>query len=283
MLPYGNTRQPTETKRYTTKTHKTPPPNPTEQQKREWNRLNRGSRKHVLDWIAQDTFLADLRARLPAGVTVSDDAWHMPRKGQTDEAQLRGPTPDHLPANLWKQLADWWLVHASGATLPVWDLAVAADIDGRPGFVLVEAKANSPELGRGGKRLPEGSNASKANHKRISDAIAEANRAWSTQVSGLALSADAHYQLANRLAWVWKLADLGVPVVFAYLGFYGDDADVLTGAFQGEADWRNAFTAYAKEVGADRLFDRRYEFGHTPVHVLLWSKKVIESSRPILR
>jgi hypothetical protein len=29
----------------------------------------------------------------------------------------------------------------------------------------------------------------------------------------------APYQLANRIAWAWKLASMGVPVVLVYLGF----------------------------------------------------------------
>ena len=28
-----------------------------------------------------------------------------------------------------------------------------------------------------------------------------------------------HYSLCNRVAWAWKLAQLGVPVVWVYLGF----------------------------------------------------------------
>lgn len=38
-----------------------------------------------------------------------------------------------------------------------------------------------------------------------------------------ALSADHHYQLANRLASAWKLSSLGLQVALVYLGFIGDE------------------------------------------------------------
>jgi len=37
------------------------------------------------------------------------------------------------------------------------------------------------------------------------------------------LSRDSLYQLANRFAWAWKIASLGVPVALVYLGFIAAD------------------------------------------------------------
>jgi hypothetical protein len=46
---------------------------------------------------------------------------------------------------------------------------------------------------------------------------------WFAQVAGpTTLTADSHYQLANRLASAYKVASVGVPVVLLYLGFTGD-------------------------------------------------------------
>jgi hypothetical protein len=36
------------------------------------------------------------------------------------------------------------------------------------------------------------------------------------------LSRDESYQFANRIAFSWKLASLGIPVALIYLGFTGD-------------------------------------------------------------
>src|SRR5215213_5063614 len=53
-------------------------------------------------------------------------------------------------------------------------------------------------------------------------AITEAQD-WFAQVAGpTTLTADSHYQLANRLASGYKVASVGVPVVLLYLGFTGD-------------------------------------------------------------
>ena len=32
---------------------------------------------------------------------------------------------------------------------------------------------------------------------------------------------DSHYQMSNRFAWAWKLTELGIPVILAYLRFIG--------------------------------------------------------------
>ena len=49
--------------------------------------------------------------------------------------------------------------------------------------------------------------------------MSEANQALNQTLPGWALSSKRHYQLSNRFAWAWKLADLRLPVVLVYLGF----------------------------------------------------------------
>ncbi len=62
---------------------------------------------------------------------------------------------------------------------------------------------------------------SKRNHAQIGRAISEASLGLKDTMDGWNLSRDSHYQLANRFAWAWKLASMGVPVVLVYLGFLG--------------------------------------------------------------
>ncbi|HUX02899.1 MAG: hypothetical protein WBD63_03145 [Phycisphaerae bacterium] len=80
-----------------------------------------------------------------------------------------------------------------------------------------------------GKRLrPGGSARSAENHERIGRAIAEAATALDRIVPGVRMSRDSHYQIANRVAYSWKLASMGVPVLLVFLGFTEDNgiADV---------------------------------------------------------
>lgn len=87
-------------------------------------------------------------------------------------------------------------------------------------MALVEAKAHANELHTDGKPFSgSGANRSNpANHARIGAAIAEANEGLNAVLPGFNLSRDSHYQLANRFAWAWKLAAMGIPVVLVYLG-----------------------------------------------------------------
>lgn len=73
---------------------------------------------------------------------------------------------------------------------------------GKPGLILVEAKANIPELGRAGKPIsPDASKNSQENHERIGHAIAEARTGLSTVKLGIAISHASQYQRSNRLAF----------------------------------------------------------------------------------
>ena len=116
------------------------------------------------------------------------------------------------------KLCKWWLTHRRGARLPTWDLVVSAsNSSGRPALVLVEAKAHATELSSEGKLLvgrltAEMQKRSNENHQRIAEAIAEAATALRALIPQIALSRDESYQFANRMAFAWKLASLGIPV-----------------------------------------------------------------------
>ena len=76
---------------------------------------------------------------------------------------------------MWSPLRSWWLAHEGGANTPNWDIGAACEIEGTPGLILVEAKANVPELSVAGKAIDAAASpASVANHERIGRAIEEA-------------------------------------------------------------------------------------------------------------
>ena len=197
------------------------------------------------------------------------------------EARLETFGPRVMPGiPVWPLLRSWWLAQPRGANTPNWDIAASCMCEGRPGLVLVEAKANLPELGTAGKRLALGASPSAAaNHSRIGLAIDEACKAWRACDPDVCISRESHYQLSNRLAFAWKLANLGVPVVLVYLGFIGDKGIADAGwPFMIDAEWQAAFAGYAAGVGVDGLFEHRYEFAGTAAWLLARSRHVLSNS-----
>ena len=88
---------------------------------------------------------------------------------------------------------------------PCWDIASTCTVSGQKGLLLVEAKAHAKELTQGNK-----CGAGPANRKQIENALAQANTGLRNATGGLwRLSVEHRYQIANRFAWSWKLAQLG--------------------------------------------------------------------------
>jgi hypothetical protein len=186
-----------------------------------------GSRIHILNWVERLDFADQLSHLLcPTGAIIQcTDKW-MP-KGFCDpeEAHIEYFGPEILPEIDWKALHNWWLVYKRGANTPNWDLANTCTIQGEKGLVLIEAKAHTNELNTDGKRLAlNASIRSHKNHEQICQAISEASHTLSEVVKGVDISCCTHYQLANRVAFSWKIASLGIPVILVYLGFLGDES-----------------------------------------------------------
>jgi hypothetical protein len=119
--------------------------------------MYRGSRKHVLDWVERPDFLPELLGLvLPLVAKVTPSSKWMPRSyREPDEAQLEdfGPLCDRA-RGAWGPLRRWWLQHEEGANTPNWDIALWCELEGKPGLILVEAKANKRELKAEGKGPP---------------------------------------------------------------------------------------------------------------------------------
>jgi hypothetical protein len=156
---------------------------------------------------------------LVAPFAVVDPARHiwMPQGLSAPAEAKLGEALGFLSPDQRGSITDWWLARTPNANTPNWDLAATATVGGQEGLVLVEAKAHAKELSANGKT----GGGHPANDASIRRAIAEANAGLDAAIPGWSLSRDACYQMANRFAWSWKLATMGVPVVLVYLGFLG--------------------------------------------------------------
>ena len=239
--------------------------------------LERGSRRHVLDWTESPQFSTELeQLTAPLSVRVAGpDCW-MPRgRSAPCEARLGTFRPYPFRESCpWSELRGWWLAHPRGANTPNWDLACAAYINDEPGLILVEAKAHTSELSSAGKppcRAHIGATAE--NHGRIGAAIGEASDALRSVDARVNLQRDAYYQLSNRIAFAWKLASLGVPTVLVYLGFLGDgNVRGPEHALKGDGHWQRVFREHAESVWPDSLLEDAVPAGTSSFWVLVRSR-----------
>jgi hypothetical protein len=247
--------------------------------------MMRGSRKHILDWTSSPDFPKEVIELIGLSDCRLSRSMVWQPKGhiKSEEACLEHCGDRFIPGtNCWKELAAWWLVHRGGANKPNWDLVVACDIAGQPGLALVEAKAHERELGRGGKReYPSESAKSAENHERIGKAIAEASLALSKIVPGVNISRNSHYQLANRLAYSWKIASMGIPVILVYLGFTGDEGIKDVGIpLRDHSHWEVIMHTYTEGVLPVGFVGRPLHCGKSYMRMLVRSRTVLEQSEP---
>jgi hypothetical protein len=157
---------------------------------------------------------------MPRGLPIesSADIWDV---SPTKEPKL-GEAERILSSADRSALSSWWLEAIKRANTPNWDIASTCSIRGVKGLLLIEAKAHEQELRKeeAGKSGPEASEGSRKNHERIGKAIGEAREGLERATDApWGISRDCHYQMSNRFAWSWKLAELGHPVALVYLGF----------------------------------------------------------------
>jgi hypothetical protein len=248
--------------------------------------MTRGSRKHILDWTSRPDFPDEFIKLIGLNDCKLSRTmvWQPMGHDEPEEACLEDCGLRFIPGtNCWRDLAAWWLSHQGGANKPNWDLVAACDIAGKPGLALVEAKAHEDELDWGGKRLRFGASAkSVENHERIGKAITEASMALSKVIPGVNISRDSHYQLANRVAYSWKLASMGIPVVLVYLGFTGDEgiADVGT-PLRDHTHWERAMCAYTSAVLPEGFIDSFLDCGKSSMRLVVRSKPALAQSETL--
>lgn len=203
------------------------------------------------------------------GFVREDDFWMPDGFERLDEAQLHN-SPCLLDVTRYgDRLKGWWLAEAgSKPRTPNWDIASTCTIEGKPGLLLVEAKAHIAELkadDRCGAR-------SAKNLHQISAAIREANDALNLIRPGWGLSHETHYQLSNRFAWSWKLASLGIPVVLVYLGFL--NADKMKNPFKDEQAWEKAVREYADKILPESIWGDILVVNCVPIYPLIRSTEI---------
>lgn len=138
-------------------------------------------------------------------------------------------------------------------------------------MLLVEAKAHTSELKMEGKRL----DGNVQNHERICGALKMASEALNRILPGWSLSADSCYQIANRFAWAWKVASLGVPVILVYLGFLGakemsNEGELLNDA----AEWEGLVRSHSRGIVPEAAWQNALLINGTPMRALIRSQQL---------
>lgn len=201
----------------------------------------RGSQKHVRDLISSRDFLDRINSLIgKVGGSISSEDHIRPSAGDNfREWELPSFLKDapRPPINA-SHFYGWW---PNGG--PKWDIICTCRIDGRPGLLLVEAKAHTAEL-----VTLDRSDANVESLAWIVRSLDAASEELQSAWPGTSLSAEHHYQLSNRVAWAWKAANAGVPVILLYLGFTGDN-DVRPGCgFLNHEHWLREVQKYAAGV-----------------------------------
>lgn len=224
----------------------------------------KGSKKAMLDLIESKNFLSSINDLIKStGANITADDKFMPEGiDNPTESTLNTFLRDKFDTIPNNAILEWWTLH--GTRGPNWDLLFTCTINGERGILLVEAKAHKGELDRSGKRLnKDASDNSEENHKNVLKAIKQANNSINEKVKGVNLSRDKCYQLSNRVAHAWWLANNGIPVVLLYLGFRNcrDMEDGGYTLFKNDEDWQSTFIKHAKLVGVDKLVGKKVNCG----------------------
>jgi hypothetical protein len=242
----------------------------------------RGSRKHILDLLGRKDFPGILNnlIRNSNAIVASEDI-HIPRGyDDPDEMELRDFGPKYLAGLIDRSsIRTWWPDYP--AKSPQWDLLVTCTVARKRGLVLLEAKANEAELDWKGKPLrKKASEDSILNHQQIDRCITEACQSLNEMIPGVNIQRDSHYQLANRVAFAWKLAQSGMPTVLLYLGFLGDTGIVDVGIpFRDNDHWQRVMGAYIHGVLLQSFPETRIKFNNGgSMIMLIRSLPVVELS-----
>ncbi len=243
----------------------------------------RGSkpRCHLLTHGTREAVAARLTSLCEPYASVSaSDKWMPGGFEDLRECQLHRRS-SVLDSELCEQLAAWWLPsdQSSGRT-PNFDIASTCLVDCRPGILLVEAKAHVEELTResAGRRLMSSSKEESqvkrdASHKTIGVAIESARVGLDAQTHlKFGIARDVCYQLSNRFAWAWKLADSGIPVVLVYLAFLNADDMATDGvAIKSQDEWRDVVLSHSVGVVPETIWNREIDVNGTTFVALIRS------------
>jgi len=229
----------------------------------------KGSKTALMQLVKAKDFTNSINSLIKsekASISIYDN-WMPDANNAEKEVELNDFLKHNFNPQLANDITNWWLF--KDATTPNWDLVSTCTIKGERGILLVEAKAHSKELEKESKRKPYDINTTsqgtKENHKQIAKAIEEANNGINKVYSGISISRDNCYQLSNRVAYAWWLANQGIPVVLLYLGFLNcqDMNDGINLLFAEDKDWQDCFTIHAKQVGVEKIINKWVDCGES--------------------
>lgn len=173
-----------------------------------------------------------LSAAIAAAAGSADIEWRSPTAAQRfNEYKDRDFLAAIDQVSLGDELSAWW--PDSG---PRWDALGLTARDG--GVVLVEAKANIPEIaaGSGCGSGASGSEAGLANRAQIADALRRTREHYGVGEDVASAWMETHcYQYANRLAHLCFFERQGVPAVLAHVYFVNDTTHLPTTAAEFDA------------------------------------------------
>jgi hypothetical protein len=250
---------------------------------------DRGSRKHILDLVSAQDFVGTINSLLLRTGFQVGDLRHTRPTGRSDadhwkEFRVENYLEDeHHRISAGGPFLDrsWWISH--GGNRPNWDMISQITGGHTTGILLVEAKAHEREMSEQNTKSPPepGNQDAKENDEQIRRRIHTTNTSLNRLGLGtFRLSADNHYQLANRLAYTIKLSSLGIPVVLIYLGFI-EDSYFKTDHFRSPEHWQRVIGGYLQGVVPQSFPDQIFtpKDGGAKFGMLIRSLKITDVSR----
>lgn len=227
----------------------------------------KGSKRCMLELIDSPDFFTSMNSMIQeeGAVVAPGDSWLPLGIKNPREGQLKEFLSDNFSPQLATDFVTWWLKIPKFRT-PNWDFISTCNINGQKGILLIEAKAHRGELNgesHGKKLKSDASDDSKANHENVQTAIEQANDGINKAMYSVSISRDKCYQLSNRVANGWWLANQGIPVVLIYLGFLNVQHMNSGGRkiLGNQLEWEACFRAHAKQVGVDKIMDKWVDCG----------------------
>jgi len=230
---------------------------------------HKGSKRCILEFISSPDFILKTNKLIDPYANISfNDKWIPLGVTEPKEGQIYSFLKP-INKELAKQAKNWWIEY--GSQTPHWDLISTCTINGKQGILLVEAKAHLGELDGERKGKPfdfkKATKKSVANHEKIKKAIEQTNNEINNKITpdSISISRDNCYQLSNRIAHAWWLANQGIPVILMYLGFLNcvEMKDGNRTLFTEDKDWQVCFKEHANQVGVDSIIDEWLDCGES--------------------
>lgn len=234
-------------------------------------RTFKGSQSAMLELIDSGKHFTEFEKIInQINVQFSKSEVYMPKGSENHkEAELKDFLKNTIWSGLGDMIRDWWLEEIrSGTRTPNWDFVSTCTINEQTGLLLVEAKAHWNELKADDRA---GAKPNSKNLFKIRSAIREAREEINkvTAPLSISISIDRCYQLSNRVAHAWWLANQGVPVILLYLGFLNRTEMSKNGKiFEDNNEWQKCFQAYASNVGADSFINNEINCGKSKFKLL---------------